>query len=44
MTNRQKSKLVWVGKENQSMVESRVLLEATVPNYHAERRITSADF
>ncbi|GAB1393689.1 hypothetical protein MASR1M60_18530 [Rhodocyclaceae bacterium] len=37
-------KFTWVGKENQSMVEPRILLEVTVPSYHAKRRNTNADF
>lgn len=44
MTKKQKLELTWIGKENRPKLEPRILLEDPAKSYHAQRRLTSADF
>jgi adenine-specific DNA-methyltransferase len=43
MTRNQKLELTWIGKENWSSLEPRILLEDASKSYHAATRVTSDD-
>ncbi len=43
MTKKQKLELTWIGKENRSKLEPRILLEDPEKSYHAPHRITDND-
>jgi adenine-specific DNA-methyltransferase len=43
MTRKQKLELIWIGKENRSRLEPRILLEDPVRSYHAKHRIADSD-
>lgn len=43
MTRNQKLELTWIGKENETRLEPRILLEDTTKSYHAKTRITDHD-
>lgn len=41
---KQKIELTWIGKETRPKLEPRFLLEEPSKSYHAQCRLTSADF
>src|ERR1700720_3192871 len=41
--NKTKLELTWIGKENRSRLEPRILLEDPAQSYHATRRVTESD-
>lgn len=43
MTRKQKLELTWIGKDNRSKLEPRILLEDTEKSYHAKHRVTEND-
>jgi adenine-specific DNA-methyltransferase len=43
MTKKQKLELTWIGKENRSKLEPRILLEDPERSYHAKHRVTEND-
>lgn len=43
MTRKQKLELTWIGKENRSKLEPRILLEDPQKSYHAKHRVTEND-
>jgi adenine-specific DNA-methyltransferase len=43
MTKKQKLELTWIGKENRSRLEPRILLEDPEKSYHARQRVTDND-
>ncbi len=43
MSKKQKLELTWIGKENRSKLEPRILLERPAKSYHAKHRVTTAD-
>lgn len=43
MTKKQKLELTWVGKENRSRLEPRILIEDPTKSYHAASRVTGND-
>ena len=43
MANKQKLELTWIGKENRSRLEPRILLEDPEKSYHAPHRVTDHD-
>jgi adenine-specific DNA-methyltransferase len=43
-SKKQKLELTWIGKENRSKLEPRILLEDPTKSYHAKHRVASADF
>ena len=43
MTRKQKLELNWIGKENRSKVEPRILLENPAKSYHAKHRVGDED-
>jgi adenine-specific DNA-methyltransferase len=43
MTNKQRLELTWIGKENRSKLEPRILLEDPVKSYHAAGRVSDND-
>ena len=43
MTKKQKLELTWIGKENRSKLEPRILLEDAEKSYHAKHRVTEND-
>lgn len=43
MTKKQKLELTWIGKENRSKLEPRILLEDPEKSYHAKHRVTEND-
>ena len=42
MTTKQKLEFTWIGKENRSKLEPRILLEDPAKRYHAKFRVTGA--
>ncbi len=42
-TKKQKIELIWIGKENQPKLESRIYLEDPEKSYHAKHRVTEGD-
>jgi adenine-specific DNA-methyltransferase len=43
MNMKQKLELTWIGKENRTKLEPRILLEDTEKSYHAKHRVTDKD-
>lgn len=43
MTKKQKLELTWIGKDNRSKLEPRILLEDPDKSYHAKHRVTEND-
>lgn len=43
MNKQQKLELTWIGKENRSRLEPRILLEEPDKSYHAAHRVTEND-
>lgn len=43
MSRKQKLELTWIGKENRSKLEPRILLEDPSKSYHAKHRVTDQD-
>jgi adenine-specific DNA-methyltransferase len=43
MVTKQKLELTWIGKENRSKLEPRILLEDPAKSYHAKHRVTDDD-
>jgi len=43
LTKKQKLELTWIGKENRSKLEPRILLEDAEKSYHAKHRVTEND-
>jgi hypothetical protein len=43
MTKKQKLELTWIGKENRSRLEPRILLEDPEKSYHAKQRVSDKD-
>ena len=43
MTRKQKLELTWIGKENRSKLEPRILLGDAEKSYHAKHRVTEND-
>lgn len=43
MSRKQKLELTWIGKDNRSKLEPRILLEDTEKSYHAKHRVTEND-
>jgi len=43
MIKKQKLELIWVGKENRSKLEPRILLEDPTKSYHAQHRVANKD-
>jgi adenine-specific DNA-methyltransferase len=43
MANKQRLELTWIGKENRSRLEPRILLEDPEKSYHAKQRVSDKD-